>query len=229
MSLNILYEDATLQVVEKPAGVDIEQIQAMPPEGFSPAHRLDKDTSGVLLIAKTSEFLDYLQRQFQERKVQKTYLCLVQGTVKQGQGKIETLLGRSPNDRRKQKVFLPGEPGAEGRSIGASLAPPAGGAGKREAITEYRVLERIKEYTFLEVKPKTGRKHQIRVHLASLGHPIAGDKLYGFKDQKMPEGLQRQFLHAHSLGLTLPDGTKKIFTSPLPQELQSVLDNLKTT
>jgi len=213
MSLNILFENATLQVVDKPDGIDIEEIQALLPAGFTPAHRLDKDTSGVLLVAKNQETLDFLQQQFQKRRVQKIYLCLIEGSMDQKEEIVETLLSRSPNDRRKQKVFLPGEPGAEG---------------KREAVTHYRTEEQYKGYTFLKVQPKTGRKHQIRVHLAHLGHPIAGDKLYGFKDQKIPRGLKRQFLHAYSLTLTLPDGTKETFTSPLPQELQSVLDNLKT-
>ena len=213
MNLSTLYEDATLRVVEKPAGIDIKEIQEMLPEGFSPAHRLDKDTSGVLLVAKTRETLEYLQEQFQARKIEKAYLCLVEGSLKKREGEIETLLGRSPNDRRKQKVFLPEEPGAEG---------------KREASTQYRVLKQYQGYAFLEVKPKTGRKHQIRTHLAYLGHPIAGDKLYGFKNQQILKGLKRQFLHAHSLALTLPDGTEKIFTSPLPQDLQSVLDNLQS-
>ena len=211
--LNILYEDATLQIVEKPAGIDIEQVQNLLYEGFSPAHRLDKDTSGLLIIAKTKGALEYLQKQFKERGVQKTYLCLVEGNLTENKGEIETLLGRSPNDRRKQKVFLPGEPGAEG---------------KREATTQYQLLTQYQGYAFLEVKPKTGRKHQIRVHLSSLNHPIAGDKLYSFKDQKNPKGLKRQFLHAHTLTLILPNGAEKTFTSPLPKELQFVLDNLKT-
>ena len=211
--LNILFKNATLQVVDKPAGIDIEGIQALLPAGFTPAHRLDKDTSGVLLVAKNQETLNFLQQQFKERKVQKTYLCLVEGSMNQKEGTVETLLSRSPNDRRKQKVFLPGEPGAEG---------------KREAITHYQIEEQYEGYTFLKIQPKTGRKHQIRVHLAHLGHPIARDKLYGFKDRKIPQGLKRQFLHAYSLTLTLPDKTKETFISPLPQELQSVLDNLKT-
>ena len=213
MRLNILFKDANLQVVDKPAGIDIKEIQEILPEGFSPAHRLDKDTSGVLVVTKSKDALEYVQAQFKERKVQKTYLCLVEGTLGQQEGKVATLLGRSPNDRRKQKVFLAGEPGAEG---------------KREASTKYRVLKQYQGYAFLEIKPKTGRKHQIRTHLSYLGHPIAGDKLYGFKDQLVPKGLKRQFLHAHSLILTLANGTEKTFTSPLPQDLQSVLNNLET-
>ncbi|MDP4007269.1 MAG: RluA family pseudouridine synthase [bacterium] len=226
MNLNILYEDANLLVVDKVAGIDIEGIQKLLPEGFSPAHRLDKDTSGALLIAKDPKTLEFLQNQFQERTIEKKYVCLVEGGVKEG-GKIEALLGRSRQDRRKQKVFLPGEPGAEGRSFGASLAHQKW-AGKREASTEYRVLKRYQGYSFLEASPKTGRKHQIRVHMSYLGHPIAGDKLYGFKDQRMPEGLKRQFLHAASLIFTLPGGEQKTVESPLPEDLKSVLANLKT-
>lgn len=92
-------------------------------------------------------------------------------------------------------------------------------------MTEYEVKERFVGYTFLEVYPKTGRKHQIRAHLSSLGHPIAGDKLYGFKDQKVPKGLERQFLHAATLTITLQDGTRRTFESPLPEDIQSVLEN----
>lgn len=212
MALNIIYEDATLQVVDKPAGMDMEEIQALLAPGSAPAHRLDKDTSGVLLVAKDETTLQFLQEQFKERKTEKTYLCLVQGNPKQEEGVIATLVSRSPNDRRKQKAFFKGEPGAEG---------------KREAVTAYRVQEHYRGYAFLEVKPRTGRKHQIRVHLSHLGHPVAGDKLYGFKNQRIPEGLKRQFLHASSLAVMLPDKTKKTFSSPLPEELQAVLKQLE--
>jgi 23S rRNA pseudouridine1911/1915/1917 synthase len=212
MDLKILYEDATLLVVDKPAGIDIEEIQELLPKGFALAHRLDKDTSGVLLAAKTKDALGYLQKQFQERKLKKSYLCLVEGIVKKDKGTIETLLGRSPADRRKQKAF--------------PLAD-ANMPGKREAVTEYKVQQRYQGYTLLEAFPKTGRKHQIRAHLASLSHPVAGDKLYGFKNQKNPEGLTRQFLHANSLTLHMPDQTTKTFTSELPQELHRIVENLK--
>ncbi|TSC56918.1 MAG: 23S rRNA pseudouridine synthase [Parcubacteria group bacterium Greene0714_21] len=211
MNLKILYEDDTLLVVDKPAGIDIEGIKNALPKGSFPAHRLDKDTSGVLLVAKNPETLDFLQKQFQQRKVEKKYVCLVEGNVKENKGTIETLVGRSKGDKRKQKVYLAGEPGSEG---------------KREAISSFEVLQRFEKYTLLEVTPKTGRKHQIRAHLAHIGHPIAGDKLYAFKGQSIPQGLKRQFLHATFLKIGMRDGSKKEFKSELPQDLQKVLENL---
>jgi len=210
MHLKILYEDDTLLVVDKPAGIDIEGIKIALPGGFAPAHRLDKDTSGVLLVAKNPETLDFLQKQFQERKVDKKYVCLVEGNIKADEGAIATLLGRAKGDKRKQKVYLAGEPGA----------------GKREAKTEYRVLERFKDYTLLEVSPKTGRKHQIRAHMTYLGHPIAGDTLYAFKSQVVPQGLKRQFLHASFLSIGMVDGSRKEFNSELPEDLNLVVKKL---
>ena len=233
MELKIIHEDGTLLVVEKPAGMAVwregpvegktvgemllEQFPELKTLGeerrYGILHRLDKDTSGILLVAKTPEAFSFFQKQFQDRAVQKKYLCLVEGNIKEEKGSIETLLGRSSGDKRKQKVYLSGEPG---------------GAGKREAITEYQVKERYPEYTFLEMYPKTGRKHQIRAQLASLGHPIVGDKLYGFKNQKILAGLQQHFLHASSVRIGYPDGTIQEFTSGFPDDLQSALDNLKT-
>ncbi len=233
MNLKIIHEDDTLLVVEKPPGMAVwkegpvqgktvgeaiaEQCPALQALGeerrYGILHRLDKDTSGILLVAKTPEAFSFFQKQFQDRTVQKKYLCLVEGNIKEEKGRMETLLGRSSADKRKQKVFIPGEPAS---------------AGKREAITEYRVKERYPEYTLLEVYPKTGRKHQIRVQLASLGHPIAGDKLYGFKNQKVLPGLQRHFLHASLIRIEDQNGTAKEFTSELPDDLVNVLDNLKT-
>ncbi len=233
MPLKIIHEDDTLLVVEKPAGMAVwregpvqgktvgemlaEQFPALQTlreeRRYGILHRLDKDTSGILLVAKSAEAFSFFQKQFQDRTLQKKYLCLVEGNVKEEKGRIETLLGRSSGDKRKQKVLLPGEPES---------------AGKREATTEYQVKERYPGYTLLEVSPKTGRKHQIRVQLASLGHPIAGDKLYGFKNQKVLPGLQRHFLHASSIRIGYPDGTIQEFTSELPDDLQNILDNLKT-
>ncbi|MDP3901198.1 MAG: RluA family pseudouridine synthase [bacterium] len=217
-SLKSIFKDGMLLVVEKPAGITIEEAAELLSahselERSGIAHRLDKDTSGVLLVALTPEMLSYLQEQFQERLVRKTYLALVSGNITEEQGRIEAPLGRSPGDRRKQKAY-------------GSTEPHKGTV--REAVTEYRVKERLPGYTLLEVFPKTGRKHQIRAHLASIGHPIAGDKLYGFKDQVNPPGLTRQFLHASQLQLTMPDGEEKTFTSQLPEDLHNILNALKT-
>ena len=221
MELNILYEDEDLSVIDKPAGVNCDDFEKR-------VHRLDKDTSGILLVAKNDKALEFLQKQFKERKVKKKYLALVIGHLKTEEGVgdeakassspfaaarvIETLIGRSPGDRRKQKVYLPGEPNSQG---------------KRQAVTEYKVLQRFENYDLIEVEPRTGRKHQIRTHLAYLGHPIAGDKLYGFKGQICPEGLKRHFLHASYLKIKLPDGETKEFKSELPDDLKLCLINLK--
>jgi 23S rRNA pseudouridine1911/1915/1917 synthase len=204
--MEIIYEDENVKVIDKPAGIDSETIPGR-------AHRLAKDTSGVLIIAKNEQTLDFLQKQFQERKTEKIYTALISGNINNKEGKIETLLGRSPQDRRKQKVFLPNEPGVQN---------------KRDAVTEYKLIKRFKDYDLLEVKPKTGRKHQIRVHMAYLGHPIVGDKLYGFKNQLNLEGLDRQFLHASMLKIQLPNGEIKEFQSPLSKKLNLCLQKLKT-
>jgi len=196
-----LYEDENVLVIDKPAGVNSDDFKKR-------VHRLDKDTSGVLLIAKNDRVLDFLQEQFKNRKVRKKYLALVIGNLKNNEGEIETLIGRSPGDRRKQKVYLPHEPGSQG---------------KRIAVTKYKVLQRFKDYDLIEVKPLSGRKHQIRTHFAYLGHPIAGDKLYGFKNQPCPKELKRQFLHATYLKIQLPSNQVKEFKSGLPKELKRVL------
>ena len=200
-SLRSVYEDEYVKVIDKPAGITVDAFE-------KPAHRLDKDTSGILLIAKNDKTLEFLQKQFQERKVKKKYIALVVGNLKKKEGTITTLLGRSPKDRRKQKVYLIGEPKTEG---------------KRKAKTRYKVLERFKDYTLIEVELQTGRIHQIRVHLAFLGHPVAGDKMYGFKNQPTPKGLKRQFLHASYLKIQLPNGKIKEFKSELAKDLKQCL------
>ena len=238
MDIKILYEDADVLVIDKPAGITvfpeagvtgvrlsltskakpysktlidqlIEKYPALKASGEAPrygvVHRLDKDTSGLLLVAKTPEALIFLQKQYKNREVEKKYLALTTGAIKEENGRVETFIGRSPADPRKQKAFT------------------EGGIGKREAITEYKVLERFTDYTLLEVQIKTGRKHQIRCHLAYIHHPIAGDKVYGFKDSPTPEGLKRQFLHASYLKITLPSGRIKEFHSDLPEDLQSII------
>ena len=205
MESNILYEDENVLVIDKPAGINSDDFQKR-------VHRLDKDTSGILLIAKSDKVLEFLQKQFKERKVEKKYLALVVGNLKNKEGVIETLIGRSAGDRKKQKVYLAHEPGSQR---------------KRKAITKYKVLQRFKDCDLIEVEPKTGRKHQIRTHFAHLGHPIAGDKMYGFKNQPAPEELKRHFLHSHCLKIKLPNGEIKEFKSELPNDLKKILKNLK--
>ncbi len=252
--MKIIYEDSNVLVADKPAGIivfppapakasaskeeetlidlllekypDLKKVGEKPRYGI--VHRLDKDTSGILLTAKNNKGLIFFQKQFSalsgsasygknkkpealEKTLEKRYIALVVGKVKNNQGIIETLIGRAPKDRKKQKVYLPAEPSSEG---------------KRKAVTEYKVMERFKDYTLLEISPKTGRKHQIRCHFSYLGHPIAGDKMYGFKNQLCPEGLNRQFLHASYLKIKLPSGKEKEFRSEPPEDLKKILKEL---
>jgi len=204
--IKTIYEDEDVLVIDKPAGMVVDDIPRR-------VHRLDKDTSGVLLIAKNDKALEFLQKQFKERKVKKKYLALVIGNLKTNEGEISTLIGRSAGDKRKQKVYLINEPGSQG---------------KREAKTRYKVLQRFKDYDLIEIEPQTGRKHQIRTHFVYLGHPILGDKLYGFKNQPRPGCLKRQFLHASYLKIRLPKGEIKEFKSELPEDLKICLKNLKS-
>ena len=235
MDIKIIYEDNDVLVVDKPGGLivfeegknpsassgpfliselikrypELKSVGEAPRHGI--VHRLDKDTSGVLLVAKSAEALLFLQKQFKNREVSKKYVCLVEGEIKSDKGEIRTLIARSKKDGRKQKVYLENEPHPESA---------------KEAITEYKVLEDFKNYTLLEVQIKTGRRHQIRCHFSYLQHPIAGDKLYGFKNSKVPKCLTRQFLHAQKLKIQLPSGETKEFLSELPEELQKTFNNL---
>ncbi len=203
-NLKIIYEDENVRVVDKPAGVNSDDFERR-------IHRLDKDTSGILLAAKNDKSLEFFQNQFEKREVIKKYIVLVVGHLKNNEGEIRTLLGRAPGDRRKQKIYLANEPETQG---------------KRNAVTHYRVLQRFKDYDLIEAEPKTGRKHQIRAHFSYLGHPIVGDKLYGFKNQPCPEGLKRQFLHASHLKIGLPDGNMREFNSDLPEDLKGIVKTL---
>ena len=233
MDFKIIYEDNDLLVVDKPAGIVvfpegeglksgektlidylIEQKPELKKIGEAPrygiVHRLDKDTSGILLVAKGAEALIFLQKRFKNREVEKKYVCLVEGTVKDNKGEIKNLIARAKGDPRKQKVY-------------SELDAPKSA---REAITEYKVLERFKDYTLLEVEIKTGRRHQIRCHFSYLKHPIAGDKLYSFKNSPVPEGLTRQFLHAQKLKIQLPNGKTEEFISDLPEDLKKIINSL---
>jgi len=238
MEFKILYEDNDILAIDKPAGIivfpegDISGNKTVidyllekypkltgvgPPPRYGIVHRLDKDTSGILLVAKTNEALIFLQKQFKSREVGKKYIALVMGVIKEDEGVIHTLIGRSPQDKRKQKAY-PLEDSRFRQDSGKKL---------REAITEYKVVKRFEKFTLLEVEIKTGRKHQIRCHMAHIHHPIAGDKMYGFKDSPVIEGLNRQFLHASSLKIKLVGGEVKEFNSELPNDLQEIINNLK--
>ncbi len=233
MELKVIYEDKDVLVADKPAGIvvfpegeslksgektlidyliekypELKNIGEAPRYGI--AHRLDKDTSGILLVAKSSEALIFLQKQFKNREVEKKYVCLVEGAVEQDKGEIKTLIARAKGDPRKQRAY-------------SEINAPKSA---REAITEYRVLERFRNYTLLEVEIKTGRRHQIRCHFSYLKHPIAGDKLYSFKNSKIPDGLTRQFLHAQKLKIQLPNGQIQEFKSDLPEELNNILKKI---
>ena len=206
-SLRSVYEDENVLAIDKPTGINSDDFEKR-------VHRLDKDTSGILLIAKNDKTLEFLQKQFKERKVKKKYLALAVGNIENSEGTEETLIGRSPKDRKKQKAYL-------------SCGPEAENKGLRKAITYYRVVDRLNGYTLVEVEPQTGRKHQIRVHLAFLGHPVAGDKIYGFKNQPCPKNLKRQFLHASYLKVKLPNNKIIELKSKLPIDLEKALLEIK--
>lgn len=230
--MKIIYKDKNLLVIDKPAGIVVFSekknnektlidylLKKFPelknigkPPRYGVIHRLDKDTSGILLIAKNNQALSFFQKQFKQRKVEKKYLALVIGTTKESEGTIKTLIGRSGGGI-KQRAYL-------------AAGPESKKSGPRLAETRWKVVKQYKNYTLVEAFPKTGRKHQIRVHLAYLGHPIAGDKLYCFKNQPRPKNLKRQFLHAKSLKIKMLDGKQKEFTSTLPQELKQILKTL---
>ncbi len=221
MKFKVIYENKNLLVIDKPAGISSDE-ELMPrlvkefPElqkvGTHPRygliHRLDKDTSGILLVAKDEDALSFFQKQFKQREVEKKYTALVYGIMPEKGGEIKTLISR---DGIKQKTLpLHGPKRADSRI----------------AETSWKVIKRYKEYTLVSASPKTGRKHQIRVHLAHLGFPVAGDKLYSFKNQKSPKGLQRQFLHASELKIRLLNGSEKNFLSDLPKELRQIIKTL---
>jgi 23S rRNA pseudouridine1911/1915/1917 synthase len=222
--LDIVYEDEVLLVIDKPAGMVVHPgaghtsgtlvnaVLAHCPQltdvgGADRAgivHRLDKDTSGLILVAKDDATHSALQRQFKRRQVAKTYLALVEGQVQPREGIIEAPIGRDKRQRKKMAVVRRG----------------------REAQTMYRIIEYLADHTLLEVRPHTGRTHQVRVHLAWLGYPIVGDAVYGHRRQRLLRS--RHFLHAARLRFTHPATGKEIeFEAPLPPKLTNVLDQLR--
>jgi 23S rRNA pseudouridine1911/1915/1917 synthase len=222
--LDILYEDDDLIVVNKPAGMVVHPaaghvagtlvnaILAHCPhlsvggvERPGIVHRLDSDTSGIIVVAKNDAAMRNLQTQFKSRRVHKTYLALVDGHVEPPRGKIDAPIGRDPKHRQKMAVVTRGK--------------------ARDAVTIYRMLATPGSYTLLDVEPQTGRTHQIRVHLAFLGFPVVADRIYGKKKNAL--GLTRQFLHAWKIEFTLPaDGREVNFIAPMPEDLRTVLENL---
>lgn len=183
-------------------GTVIQEIQKTYPEAQL-AHRLDKDTSGLLLVAKNEKTYAYLKELFKKREIKKIYVALVVGIISKDEGDITLPITRSTKDFRKR------------------IATPHTSVDARAAETHYKVLQRFleKSYTLMEVIPKTGRTHQIRSHMASIGHPVACDKLYGGKRYACPAGLQRQFLHAAGLDFVAMDGKRLRLEVDMPEEL----------
>ncbi|MCX6813935.1 MAG: RluA family pseudouridine synthase [Candidatus Azambacteria bacterium] len=231
--LNIVYEDKDIIVLNKQAGISVHpsvnepnktlvnaliakypEIKNVGDDPIRPGivHRLDKDTSGLLVVAKNQKTFEFLKKQWQDGRVIKKYLALVWGRPKE-KGEIVSELMRSLKDFRKRMVVRPEK--QKDKEIKGRIA-----------ITEYKVIKKFRDYSLIEVYPKTGRMHQIRVHMASLGHPLAGDKIYG-KSKKKPEGLTRQFLHAFYLKFSLPDGRSLAFEADLPKDLEAILTKLE--
>jgi len=224
--LDIIFENDDLLLVNKPAGMvvhpsvghytgtlvhaalghspDMEGVGGEVRPGV--VHRLDKDTSGLILLAKNDAAHQQLQRQFKDRSVEKVYLALVDGRPPTPSGRIEAAIGRDPRHRKRMAVVHAGK--------------------GREAITIYHTIESFSEHSLLEVHPKTGRTHQIRVHLAFINCPVVGDREYGRRRPTLP--IERQFLHAASLTIRLPgEATSSSFETSLPSELEVVLDDLR--
>lgn len=215
----ILYEDADLLVVDKPAGLVIHPaykhldgtlfdavsayVQARGAAKPCLLHRLDKDTSGAILLAKTVSARRHLVLQFEQRAIRKTYLALVSGTLHPASGQIDAPLRRDPLDRRRMQIDPQGAP----------------------ARTEYRTLRAEKSgFALVELHPITGRMHQLRIHLAALGTPIVGDTLYAGPGRWAPLAPPRQCLHAHALTFQHPTtGTSLRVVSPLPEDMQAIL------
>ena len=221
--LHVLYEDAAIAVIDKPAGLVVHPapghasgtlvhaLLARFPELIDPTgekrpgivHRLDKDTSGVMVVGKTPEAVAALQLQMQQGKMRKRYRLLVLGTIQENEGIIEVPIGRDRMHRQRMAVQPDG----------------------RAARTDFRVLERLPGYTYVEAGLPSGRTHQLRVHFAYIGHPVAGDRLYG--RGRGPEGLDRQFVHSRELTLTSPaTGAEQTYVAELPPVLADALESL---
>jgi 23S rRNA pseudouridine1911/1915/1917 synthase len=231
ISLDVIHEDKQLILINKPAGLIVhptgnektgtlvnallnhcgkEILKIGGNERGGLVHRLDKDTSGIMVIAKDNATHSELARQFKEREIEKTYIALAWGVSKEDEGKINTPIGRSIGNRKKMSVFS---------------------AKLRQSTTFFKVQERFKDFSLFEVKPKTGRTHQIRVHLASRGHPIIGDMVYGGKKRisssslkNIKDKIKRQLLHAYKLKFHHPQLKKVVeFSAPFPEDMEYVI------
>jgi 23S rRNA pseudouridine1911/1915/1917 synthase len=216
IALDILYEDDDLVIVNKPAGMVVHPacghasgtlLNALAGHAAGRfasllVHRLDKDTSGVIITAKNERAKNSLVKQFQGRAVRKTYLAAVKGSVNESQGRIEAPLGRSPSDRKMMVV---------------------GPLAEKMAITEFSVVHRTPHYSLIEAHPVTGRTHQIRSHFAYIGHPVLGDAMYGGPERIDAREFHRQMLHAHHVSFTHPSTGKRVeFTAPPPEDIAAL-------
>lgn len=226
--LDIVYEDDDLLVVSKPKGMvvhpapgnytgtlvnallfhcgdSLSGINGVIRPGI--VHRIDKDTSGLLMVAKNDFAHTHLAQQIQEHSFKREYRAIVYGNLKEDSGTVDRPIGRNPNDRKKMAI-LPNSPSA------------------RNAVTHFTVLERFGDFTYLKLRLETGRTHQIRVHMASLGHPVAGDPVYGPK--KVLKNLEGQCLHAGLIGFVHPRTQEYLeFTAPVPPVFEAFLEKLR--
>ncbi len=222
IQLEVVFEDEDLVVVNKPAGLAVHPAPGHSGRTLADAvlsrypdvagvgdkerpgivHRLDKDTSGLIVVARNAGAHVRLSCQFKSREVEKTYLALVEGSPDPAEAVVDAPIGRHPRDRKRMAVV----------------------AGGRDSVTSYCVREGLGQRSLVEVRPRTGRTHQIRVHMESIGHPVVGDATYG----RVHEGLDRHFLHASRLAFRHPSGGERVaFESDLPQDLQAFLDSLR--
>jgi 23S rRNA pseudouridine1911/1915/1917 synthase len=223
LPVTVVYEDEALLVVDKPAGVVVHPapghqtgtlVQALLSHGIGGGHgarpgivhRLDRDTSGLLVVARTDAVYQKLVTFMAARRIERTYAALVVGRLRQDEGTIDAPIGRHVRDRKRMSLHTP--------------AP-------RRAVTHFSVVRRYVAYSLLDVRLETGRTHQIRVHFAAVGNPVAGDVVYGRRTR--PAGLQRQFLHARLLALPHPldEERRLVFEAPLPPDLSSFLASLE--
>lgn len=244
--MKIIFQNRDFIVVDKPVGMavhsgigikektlvdfliskfpEMKEVGDMPDIRPGIVHRLDRDTSGVMLVARSQKAFEYLKNLFKNRQIEKKYLALVYGKLKNKEGEIEGEMGRSKRDFRKQSFVRgkihPVKSPTQGRGAQEAQFNGVNVRKARYSLSFYKALKEFGEYSILEVLPKTGRTHQIRVHLHALGHPIVGDKKYTFKEFKRKK-YPRMFLHASEIKFTGLDGTAYSFESELPEEFKN--------